>query len=98
MNLKNIQELVELYTSKGLYIFAANPDKTPATRRGFKDASNDPARLRWQFSNYNKPEMLIGLPTGQINKILVVDIDVGKGDDPRSRGDVHPGPIRGYDP
>ena len=84
----DLQNLVELYTLKGFYIFAANPDKTPATRRGFKDASNDPARLRWQFGNYNKDTWLVGVPTGQINKLLIVDVDVGKGDDPRSRDEL----------
>jgi Bifunctional DNA primase/polymerase, N-terminal len=46
-------------------------DKTPLTRRGFKDASSDPAIIRNWWRQH--PTALIGVPTG---KFVVIDVDM----------------------
>src|SRR5262249_14538424 len=48
-------------------------DKTPLTRNGFKDASDDPAKIRGWFSGTRNP--LIGVPTGAASGFDVLDID-----------------------
>ena len=57
-------------------VFPCRQDKSPATKRGFKDASSDPAVIRELFAH---PEAsLIGLPTGKASGICVLDIDCAK--------------------
>jgi hypothetical protein len=58
---------------RGTYVFPCLPrGKTPATSRGFKDASVDPDVIRawWRQADFN-----IGIATGAISGILVIDID-----------------------
>jgi hypothetical protein len=46
-------------------------DKTPATRHGFYDATDDPERIRrWWWR-----DRLIGVPTGQMSGFVILDID-----------------------
>jgi hypothetical protein len=47
--------------------------KQPLTKRGFYDASSDPAQIRewWERS----PHALIGSPTGRLNGFVVLDMD-----------------------
>lgn len=47
-------------------------DKTPMTANGFKDATNDP--VAYQRLHGDKPHN-IGMPTGLINGLFVLDID-----------------------
>ena len=54
-------------------------DKSPATPHGFKDASCDPAAVRNLWCNY--PGALVGVPTGGISGIDVLDIDPRHGGD-----------------
>ena len=62
----------------GLRVFRCHPDKRPATLNGFKAASNDPRVVR----NFGwRSDSLIGLPTGAITGVDVLDID------PRHAGD-----------
>lgn len=53
-------------------------EKSPATRRGFKDATTDEAQIRtwWQ----KRPAALVGLPTGAASGLAVVDLDRHKAD------------------
>lgn len=44
--------------------------------RGFKDATSNPAALRRLWRKY--PEPLVGVPTGKVSGLFVVDIDSGK--------------------
>jgi len=53
------------FTSNGIRVFICNPDKTPATRNGFKAASLHAEDFEWKGK-------LIGMPCGEI---CVWDID-----------------------
>ena len=67
------------YAAKGYAVFPCmERGKTPATGRGFKDATTNPATIRRWWSgvhNYN-----IGIATGQISGIWVLDLDGEHGD------------------
>lgn len=53
--------------------------KAPYTSRGFKDASTDENQIREWWSKF--PNALVGVPTGEVTDIFVVDIDTdGKKD------------------
>lgn len=69
------------YASWGWAVFPLRPEtKEPATEHGFKDATTDPAKIRkWWKQN---PRFNIGIATGRVSGIFVVDID------PRNGGDV----------
>ncbi|MDX8045446.1 bifunctional DNA primase/polymerase [Gracilibacillus sp. S3-1-1] len=54
--------------------------KKPITQHGFKDASNNVEQIKRWYTEH--PSAGIGLPTGKINDVVVLDID------PRNRGDV----------
>ena len=56
-------------------------DKAPTCPHGFKDASRDPAVLQVLWTNYPGP--LIGVPTGAVSGIDVLDIDAKH---PEARG------------
>jgi hypothetical protein len=58
--------------ARTLPVFPCKPDKSPYTARGFKDATQDPARIRHWWNRW--PEALIGVPTGE--KFVVVDVDL----------------------
>lgn len=51
--------------------------KVPITKHGFKDATNDIEQIKRWWSQY--PKAGIGLPTGEINNITVIDIDPRNG-------------------
>jgi hypothetical protein len=59
---------------KGFAVFPCLPrDKRPATSHGVKDATTDPIEIEswWQHEpNYN-----IGIATGAISGVFVIDID-----------------------
>lgn len=62
-------------------IFPINyKSKTPMTKNGFKDATDEIEQIKDWFTLY--PNAGIGLPTGEINNIIVLDVD------PRNGGDV----------
>src|SRR3954454_8599027 len=64
------------YAEAGLPIFPCNPDKSPATAQGLKDASTDPEQIRrwWTPS----PNAMIGMPTGEASGVFAIDPDVQK--------------------
>jgi len=77
-----MENYIEKYISQKIKIFACNADKTPAISAGFYGATTDPATLKVQFKH---PEtMLIGMPTGNMNGLVVIDIDVNKEGDIRT--------------
>lgn len=61
--------------AKEHFIFACHKDKSPATLNGFKDATTDLDVLRKQFYS---DDCFIGMPTGDINEIIVIDFDINK--------------------
>jgi hypothetical protein len=68
------------YAKKRLPVFPCDPKtKRPLTPHGFKDASTDPRNIRawWQVH----PSAMIGMPTGEVSGIFVLDVDV-KNDQP----------------
>jgi hypothetical protein len=60
--------------ARGLWVFPCRPrDKRPATARGLKDATTDPAIIeRWWRQ---QPDFNVGVVTGAASRILVVDVD-----------------------
>lgn len=60
---------------RGFAVFPCRPaDKTPLTAHGFKDASTDVSEVARMFSGAG-PAAMIGLPTGVVNGVIVVDIE-----------------------
>jgi hypothetical protein len=55
-----------------------SPGKHPRTRHGVKDASKDPAIIRAWFAKW--PNANIGIATGSISRLVVVDVDGEKGE------------------
>ncbi|MFZ5781751.1 MAG: AAA family ATPase [Pseudomonadota bacterium] len=51
--------------------------KAPLTARGFKDATTDPLAITRWWKRW--PTALIGIPTGSISGIVLLDLDVKKG-------------------
>lgn len=72
----HLKTLVEKYVNQGFKIFPCNSDKTPCTVHGFKNAHDNKEILYKQFY---KSDMLIGLPTGNVNNCIVIDIDIKDG-------------------
>jgi Bifunctional DNA primase/polymerase, N-terminal len=58
---------------QGLPCFPCRADKRPATPRGFKDGTCDRNIVRELWRRYPGP--LIGIPTGEISRLAVLDID-----------------------
>jgi len=66
------------YANHGIPVFPCVPGgKQPLTSNGFRDATASSARVRhwWQ----RNPHANIGLPTGAVTGVLVVDVDVHGG-------------------
>jgi hypothetical protein len=61
------------YAQQGVPVFPCGFNKRPLTKHGFKDASTDPDQV---FKWWNDaPDALIGMPTGEVTGIDVLDID-----------------------
>jgi hypothetical protein len=56
--------------------FPCLPDKRPATPNGFKNATADPDGKRQLWRDY--PGQLVGVPTGEVSGLFVVDVDSGR--------------------
>jgi hypothetical protein len=61
----------------GYAVFPCRADKRPATPHGFKDAAGDPAAVRDLWFRY--PGALIGIATGTVSDLAVLDIDAKHG-------------------
>lgn len=69
------------YAKRGWAVLPLRPrDKTPATRHGFKDATIEKAAIVRAWSA--KPDANVGIATGVVSRIVVLDVD------PRNGGDV----------
>ena len=68
-----LQAALQLAEEYGYKVFPCNADKAPLTPHGFKDASSNRDQIaEWWEQN---PEALVGVPTGQVNKLYVIDVD-----------------------
>ncbi len=76
-SLSELDGALELAAS-GVPVFPCHPDKRPATPNGFKDATTDPTVLKAMF---NRPSLMIGMPTGSASGVSVLDVDVQRGGD-----------------
>jgi RecA/RadA recombinase len=72
------------YIAKGIPIFPLIPgEKRPATPNGFKDATTEQAQIEawWKA----EPDANIGIPTGVLSGLTIVDFDFDKGGDEWSK-------------
>lgn len=60
------------FIKAGFIIFPVK-NKQPLTKHGFKDATNDPGQIEAWWTQW--PDADVGLPTGQVNMITVIDVD-----------------------
>jgi hypothetical protein len=67
------QAATNLARNAGYSVFPCNTDKSPACPHGFKDASRDPAVVLRLWHRF--PGSLIGIATGTISGIAVLDVD-----------------------
>ena len=71
----SLKEYVKYYLLGGLEIFPCKKNKKePLTLHGYKDASLDEKVVNDWWDKY--PNANIGLPTGKVNNLVVVDVDV----------------------
>lgn len=70
-------DLAQKLAKAGYAVFPCNQNKAPACRNGLKDATRDLDKIMSMFGD--KPDLMVGLPTGEINSLFVVDLDVGNG-------------------
>lgn len=61
----------------GIPVFPCDARKRPLTQHGFKDATADPTAIRRMFAN--PAAVMIGMPTGEVTGLVVVDVDVKDG-------------------
>ena len=59
-----------------LPVFLCKENKIPFTKNGFKSATKDPDEVNNFWNRF--PKALIGVPTGKISGLFVIDIDEGK--------------------
>jgi Bifunctional DNA primase/polymerase, N-terminal len=81
MTAERLRQAAHDYAARRLPVFpCVLRDKIPITRRGFHDATTNPATIErwWRAKAYN-----IGIPTGAASGVWVVDTD------PRHDGDVN---------
>jgi len=66
------------YAAQGCAVFPCHPrSKEPATKRGFKDATKNPATIRrWYLA---QPDYNVGLATGAASRVMVLDVDGSAG-------------------
>ncbi len=66
------------YAKRGWAVFPCKPGgKAPLTQNGFKDASRDPKQIKRWWRKW--PEANIGIATGALSGLVVVDVDVKNG-------------------
>lgn len=69
--------LADAAIASGYPVFPCGADKRPLTDHGFKDATTDPATIRRMFADPRA--VMIGMPTGAITGVVVVDVDMKPG-------------------
>jgi putative DNA primase/helicase len=92
--MNKIFEAAQEYAARGWHLFplhsvvdgqctcgvlnCSDAGKHPRVERGLKEASTDPVKIEAWFGD-NAPPSNIGLVTGEISGITVIDIDIGDG-------------------
>lgn len=84
--MKNYELTYVDYINYGFFVFPCKPDKSPFTKHGFKDATNDLEKAHKQFKGH--PDALIGLPTGNINGLVAIDFDTSSEFSPEELFDI----------
>jgi len=88
-----IQERALACVEQGWAVFpVATNAKTPLTKNGFKDASKSPDAVRKTFAKHKNPN--IGLATGEVSGVAVIDVDIKKG----AKGRESLGQLKGLPP
>lgn len=64
---------------RGKPVFPCKQDKSPLTEHGFKDATKDSGIIRQWWTQH--PDALIGMPTGSVSGLVVLDVDNKNGHD-----------------
>jgi len=67
---------IKAYALNELKIFPCAKDKRPLTPHGFKDATSDADKIKSYWREH--PQALIGLATGEVNNVVVLDFDLHK--------------------
>ena len=62
------------YAANGMPIFPCRLTKEPLTAHGFKDATTDQKQIRQWWNKW--PHAMIGMPTGAVSGIDVLDLDL----------------------
>lgn len=71
----SLPDAAAAFAAAGVPVFPCAPGgKQPITRRGFHDATTDPAQVQAWWSRF--PAANIGMPTGTASGVVVVDVDV----------------------
>ena len=71
------QSALDIVSHFGFPVFPCKQDKSPLTPHGFKDATTDIYKIQEYWNKH--PNALIGVPTGAITGLFVIDIDNGNG-------------------
>ncbi len=71
-----IDQILE-HAERGWPVFPCNSDKHPLIETGFHAASTDPVKIRSWWQRW--PDALVAIPTGDVSKIWVLDIDCKNG-------------------
>ena len=73
-------ELAQHFLDRDIPVFPVKHDsKIPLTPKGFKDASTNPKQIKKWAKRF--PDANIGVPTGKVSRIIVVDLDRKSGAD-----------------
>ncbi len=78
MNNKPPKEIaIDIVNQFGFPVFPCKQNKSPLTPHGFKDATTDLDKIENYWNRH--PNALIGVPTGSVSGLFVIDIDNGNG-------------------
>ena len=77
--IQSIADAAVAYGMTGIPVFPCDANKQPLTAHGFKNATTDPVLIRAAFTNPRA--VMIGMPTGAITGVVVVDVDRKQGRD-----------------
>lgn len=62
------------YAADDIRVFPCGPDKKPRTTNGYLDATTDAGQIASWWTRH--PDALIGLATGLVNDVVVIDVDI----------------------